>query len=576
MTTLTTTLTPTIAPRSRTARRASLPVLLALALVLPPAAVLAQDRPAAPPERNAPSEHRGASFDAERSVTHHTLPQPGGPLAYTAVAEFLPLRDGAGEEASARVFTVSYTLDGSPKRRRPVAFIFNGGPGAASAYLQMGAIGPKVVAFDADGALPTPPAGLIDNPDSWLAFCDLVFVDPVGTGFSRAEAPQGDKAKGGRDAGGQGGPGQGGGGRDGGGGDDKRYWNVEADTRSMAEIVRLWLTRNERWESPKLLVGESYGGFRVAKLASALIDGPGIAVNGVIMISPVVDFSTIRGGGLLASAFLLPSYAASAAADGRVSGTPEQAAKAAETFAMNGYLTGMAGLDYRGLDPARDFFAQVAHTIGLPPDMVTRNRGAVPAGVFARELLRDKGRVLSVYDGTFAIADPDPGAARLPFDPFLQATVPLYTTAFASYARQDLGVRADAPYHLLSDRVNRDWQWPRMRQPSAVDDLQAALALQPALRVLIVHGRTDLVTPYMASRWIAAHLELPPGEGDRVMVTVHEGGHMLYTRPSSRAALAADARALVAAVLPKDGKDPSATETGAPEGAPANRPAESR
>lgn len=480
----------------------------------------AQDRPDKA-EGPTTESQREPTFDAQRRVTQHIVPLAAGPLAYSATAEFLPLRDGPKEELAARIFTVSYRAEqsGASQPPRPVTFVFNGGPGAASAYMHLGAAGPRVVTFAADGALAGPPARLIDNSDTWLAFTDLVFVDPVGTGYSRATKTDGDG--------------------------EKRFWSVEGDAKAMAEVVRLWLTRNERWSSPTFLAGESYGGFRIAKMADELIQNTGLAVNGLILVSPVVDFASIDEDGLLATAFKLPAMAATAAAFGRAPGTPEQAAQKAEEFAMSGYLTGLAGLDYGRLDQAQGFFTQVAGVVGLPVDLVVRQRGRVPMGLFTRELLRADGRVLSIYDGTFTAADPDPGVARLPFDPFLKGTVSTYTTAFAGYAAESLGVRGDLAYRLLSDRVNRGWEWPRMSAPNATDSLQTALTLQPSLRVLIAHGRTDLITPYMASRWIAARLELPPQERDRVRVSVHEGGHMMYTRATGRAALAADARALI-------------------------------
>lgn len=495
--------------------------VVALLILLVPVAALAQRADAPPASAASPTATPG--FAAERSVTTHRLELPGNPLAYTAVAEFLPLRGGEGEEIAARIFTVSYTLDGAAPGRRPVAFVFNGGPGASSAYLHLGALGPKVVAFNDDGSIPRPPSPLVDNPDTWLVFADLVFIDPVGTGYSRALKTEGDA--------------------------EKRYWNVEGDTRSMAEIVRLWLTREQRWGSPKILVGESYGGFRVAMLASALFDGPGAAVNGIVMVSPVVDFATIRDADtmLLPWAFRLPSYAAAAAALGKAPGTAEEAAKRAERFALGDYVSGLAGMDLGELGAMRGLFDRVAALTGLPRELVERHRGRVPGGVFAREVLRAEGKVVSQYDATFAAPDPDPSSTRLIADPFLDGTKPAYATAYADYVRRFLDVRTEVPFELLSERVNRGWEWPRMRLPSARDELQTVLALSPGLRVLIAHGRTDLVTPYLASRWIAAHLELPAGERDRVAVTVYDGGHMMYTLATQRARLAADARALVEA-----------------------------
>lgn len=473
-----------------------------------------------------PAPAGNAAFAAERSETKHRLERPDGALAYTAVAEFLPLRAGEGNEIAARIFTVTYTLDpdgaaGAGRRTRPVSFVFNGGPGASSAYLHVGALGPRTVAFNPDGSLPRPPAVLADNPDSWLAFTDLVFIDPVGTGFSRM-------LKADEEA-------------------EKKYWNIDGDTRSMAETVRLWMTRNGRWSSPSFLVGESYGGFRAAKLAKELLDATGIAVNGVIMVSPVVDFATIRDAdaALLPWAFKLPAFAAAAAAHGKAPGTPADAAAAAERFALGDYVGGLARLDLADLGAARGMFEQLARLTGLPVELVERHRGRIGGGLYAREALRAEGRILSLYDATFTAPDPDPGASRIESDPMLDGTRPAFAGAYVSLVHDELKVATEVPFRLLSSRVNRNWSWPRMQLPSALDSLQSVLALSPGLRVLIAHGRTDLVTPYMASRWVAANLELPAGERDRVRVTVYDGGHMMYTRASERARLAADARALV-------------------------------
>lgn len=501
-------------------RRPFAALLLVAALAAPFTVSAQEGRPDAAPARAQRTE-KPAPFDAQRTVTHHTLEVPTGALSYTVVAEFLPVKDPGKDEPVARVFTTTYTLDGAEPGKRPVAFVLNGGPGAASAYLHLGALGPKVVRFGDDGSLPRPPAPVVDNPDTWLAFTDLVFIDPVGTGYSRALAR-------GEDA-------------------EKRFWKVDADARYLSEIVRLWIARNDRWTSPKLLVGESYGGFRIAKMAGELFQPSGVAVNALVMVAPVIDFGTIRDGqtSLLAAAFRLPAMAASAAAHGRTEGSPAQAAERAEGFALTGYLTGLATLDVGRLADSSGLFAEVARLTGLPVETVARHRGRVPPRLFARELLRDRNQVLSIYDGAFTGPDPDPGSPRVAEDPYLTGTMPAYTTAFTSYVQQDLNFRTEVPFRLLSRAVSRGWEWPNDGPPSAVGELQTALSLTPGLHVMIAHGRNDMVTPYLASRWVAAQLELPADQRGRVRVPVYDGGHMMYTWAASRARLAADARALL-------------------------------
>ncbi|HEY0837405.1 MAG TPA: septum formation initiator [Azospirillum sp.] len=514
-------------PRLRPLAAGLLALTLAAHPAINPAIAWAED---AKPEKQEPQKQEKAqAFDARRSVTRHTLDLPAGPLAYTATAEFLPLREAGKDEAAARIFTVTYTLDAAQddagRARRPVMFLFNGGPGAASAYLHLGTAGPRMVVFNADGTMTRPPATLADNPDTWLAFADLVFVDPVGAGYSRATRQEDDA--------------------------EKRFWKTDADARYLSEIVRLWLVRHGRWDSPRFLAGESYGGFRIAKMARELLRTDGIALNGLVMVSPVIDFGTINDGetALLASAFKLPAMAAAAAAHGRAQGTQADAAAAAERFALTGYLSGLATLDVGRLAASRDLFAEVARITGLDPELVARHRGRVPSRVFARELLRDRGLVVSTYDGVFTGPDPDPSAPRLRDDPYLIGTLPAYSGAFTGYAQRELGVTVETPYRLLSERVNRGWEWPRDGSPSALDDLQTVMTLTPGLRLLVAHGRTDLVTPYLASHWVAARLELPEAERGRIALPVYDGGHMMYANAASRAALARDVRALVDAAL---------------------------
>jgi carboxypeptidase C (cathepsin A) len=492
--------------------------LLAIALALP---ARGQDRPPPaerPPER--PPADNPLAAPIGPVETRHALDLPGGRLGYRAVAESLPVTDRRGE-VTGRVFTVSYLADGDAEGgagggTRPVTFVFNGGPGAASAYLHLGGLGPRVLRTAPDGRLLPPPARLDDNPESWLAFTDLVFVDPVGTGFSRA-------AKGGEDA-------------------AKPFWSVGGDVRSLGEVLRLWLSRQGRWGAPVFLAGESYGGFRVARLARALSEGPGIGVAGVVMISPVVEFSTISPGrfDLLPWALSLPSMAASARALGRGEAAADPAA--VERFALTEYLTGIAAMEPAGAGPSEEIVGRVARLTGLEPELVRRHRARVPIHVFADRAAGQAGVAVSLYDGALTGPDPTPGRPGGP-DILLDATVAPFSSAYNEHVREALGVRTDVPFLLLDRRPSQEWDWEGSRsEAGALDELQEAMAVVPGLSVLVVHGRTDLVTPYMASRWVLDRLDLPEEVRARAALVVLEGGHMMYLRHDMRAELTRVAR----------------------------------
>ncbi|WP_207478279.1 S10 family peptidase [Arenibaculum pallidiluteum] len=494
-------------------------LLLALLLpAVPPA--LAQERPSegAGPRDNpqaaaiGPVEIRGA-IDAG-----------GQRIAYRAVAESLPVTNGRGEVA-ARIFTTSYTAEDVGGAPRPVTFVFNGGPGAASAFLHMGAMGPVVLATTEEGRLAPPPARLQDNPATWLAFTDLVFVDPVGTGYSRA-ARTGDEA-------------------------ERPFWSVSGDIRSLNEVLRLWLTREGRWSSPVFLAGESYGGFRVARLARSLAEGPGIAVAGVIMISPVIEFSTIAGNpyDVMSWALALPSMAASARALGRGDTAMDQAA--VERFALGEYLTGIAAIAPPGAGPDEALVRRLSALLGLEPDVVRRHHGRIPIQVFSDRVLGEPGRAVSLYDGAYAGPDPYPAGGRGP-DVLLDASIAPVTSAFVQLMRDRMGLRTDVPFLLLDRRPSRNWDWEGSRnEAGALDQLAEALATTPDLSALVVHGETDLVTPYMASRWLIDRLALPEEVRSRVRVAVLQGGHMMYFRPADRTALTEAARSFYAERLPR-------------------------
>jgi carboxypeptidase C (cathepsin A) len=445
------------------------------------------------------------------STSQHTIGQGADRLAYSATAGTLPLTNDKGETA-AKIFYVAYATG---EAGRPISFVFNGGPGAAAAFLHLGALGPKVLNFTENGAAPVRPVALSENPDSWLAFSDLVFVDPVGTGFSRT-AQTGPEA-------------------------DKAYYGVNQDADAMADFVRLYLARSGRELAPVYLVGESYGGFRAVLLARRLLEG-GIGVKGAVLISPALEFSMIRGDeyALLPLALQLPSIAASHLEAASGYDAPLDQVAEAETFALSDYLLHLV----RGLSVDDAIKAKLARLTGLDPEVVARHHGRVGRWLFRRDAIRRADRVPSVYDGSVSAPLPQP-TDEADFDPILDGAVTALTPLMVRYAREELGFKTDLPYKLLNDEVNRTWDFGTNRQGYAgsLDELQKARTLNPALKVFIAHGYTDLATPYAVSRFLIG--QLPPIASARaVEMRVYRGGHMMYMRPASRRALTADARAV--------------------------------
>ena len=442
------------------------------------------------------------------SVTEHSIDTAQGKLAYTATAGTLSFFNQSGEKSAAVFYTAYVAKNAGPNR--PVTFVFNGGPGAASAFLNLGLVGPRILELGRDAAQ----ARLADNPETWLRFTDLVLIDPIGTGWSRAAKAD----------------------------DAKHFWNVRSDADAMAKAIALYIARNNRDGSPKYLLGESYGGLRAAKTARALQREQGVAINGIIMLSPLIEGWLTFGddSSALAAALKLPSLAAATLA--RKGAFTPAALADAEKFAMTDYLTTLAGPPLKG-EAAKAFYQRTAQITGLPLDVVTQQRGFV-TGDAVKTLRSSDGKIVSHYDASFAVDDPFPERRgdHAP-DPILDGLSRAYGGAFAAYARNELGFKTEMTYQLLAGDVTQGWDWKGGRgHVGAESDLRVLLSFSPSFRVLIAHGTSDLVTPYGMTRYIIDHMPEfdPPG---RIALKLYRGGHMLYLDPASRKAFTADASA---------------------------------
>jgi len=497
------------------------PALLALLLPLSAQEASATKADAKPKTEEASKDE--AKPIPKPVVTHHQITAAGKVLKYTATAGFMPLLDDKGER-EAKIFYTAYTLDGAGAAR-PLIFAFNGGPGSSSIWLHLGCIGPKRVQLMPDGQLPPPPFHLVDNPDSWLDQADLVFIDPVGTGFSKAEKPE----------------------------DAKKYWSLKGDVSSVADFIRLYLTRNERWTSPLFLAGESYGTTRASALSGYLMNR-GIALNGVILISAIMNFQTAEfaHGNDLPSELFLPSFATTAwyhrklPADLQALPVSEVAAQA-RAFASGGYRDALYKGDTLTVAEKQAVADKVARFTGLSPAYVMQtNLRPYPTA----ELLRSQNRIIGRLDSRLMEMPADGAAEIAENDPLMSAITAPYTSCFNDYARRDLGFETDDTYETLSYKVNGAWKWDADNQ--SVDtstDLAAAFRKNPYMKLMVANGYYDLGTPFFATEYTLDHLGLEPAQRARISLGYYEAGHMIYIDDAARAKLRGDVRTFIEGAL---------------------------
>jgi carboxypeptidase C (cathepsin A) len=485
-----------------------------------------QEHPAAAPAGQKSGNGRAGAPAAPAAAEQHRLPPdsttkqtlvlPGRTLAFTATAGSIRLFDGKGEPQADIAYT-SYQLDGADPSTRPVTFLFNGGPGAASAYLQLGAVGPWRLPIDGDAAIPSATPDLQPNAETWLDFTDLVFIDPVGTGYSRFVAT----------------------------GDDvrKRFFSIDGDVSSIALTIRRWLEKSGRLLSPKFVVGESYGGIRGPKIVRNLQTEQGVGVKGLILVSPVLDFREFTGSSLLQYVASLPTMAA---VERETKGAITRADMAdVESYARGDFLSDLVKGQADGAATNR-LADKVAALTGIDQAVSRRLAGRFDTIEFRREFDRKNGKVTGRYDASVKGIDPFPDSSFLHFnDPSGEALLAPLTSAAVDLTTRKLNWRPDGSYRLLNGEVEKAWDFGHgVSPPQSIPELRQILALDPKLKLLIGHGLFDLATPYFGTR---IELDQLPAfaSPDRVKLVVYPGGHMFYSRDTSRQAFRAEAEALM-------------------------------
>lgn len=470
---------------------------------------------AAAQQPKATVEKRSESHEREKkdppvdriSTTQHTIRVGDEIVRYTARAGTIILKDDEGEPR-ASFFHVAYTKDGADPATRPVIFTFNGGPGSSSVWLHMGAFGPKRVGYrDDEGHAAPPPYRMVDNEGTLLDVADLVFLDPVTTGFSRAIPIS----------------------------DAKKFHGFEADVESIGEVIRLWTTRNARWSSPKFLAGESYGTTRAAGLAGWLHD-QGFYLNGVMLISSILNFGTARfdSGNDLAYILFLPTYTATAWYHKRLpaelqNDTLERAVAESEAFALGEYTTVLMKGDRATDAERRSVVEKLARLTGLTPRYIESTNLRINIHRFDKELLRDERRTVGRLDSRFIGIDRDAAGEDPEKDPSYAAIYGPYTAVMNDWVRRGLKFETDLPYEILTGKV-RPWSFERHenRYLDVSETLRAAMTQNPDLKVWVANGYYDLATPFAATHYTFARMQIDPTLRGNVTMTYYEGGHMMY------------------------------------------------
>ncbi|MEZ5428590.1 MAG: hypothetical protein R2747_20255 [Pyrinomonadaceae bacterium] len=463
------------------------------------------------------------TLDEPLSITKHSIRTGSGQLNYTVTTGYMPIRNERSGETEAKIFFMAYTMDNSPAGR-PLMFSFNGGPGSSSVWLHLGALGPKRVKMLDNGLMPPAPYQLVDNPETWLTDTDLVFIDPVGTGYSRAL----DEKK------------------------ASQYFSLNGDLQSVGEFIRLYLSRYERWNAPLYLVGESYGTTRASGLSGYLFE-KGIAFNGILLISSVMNFQTIRfaEGNDLPLVLIFPSYATTAWYHKKIapdlqSQPVENVVRQAEDFAVNEYMPALLKIDKLSPTEKQSLLDKYSRFTGLSKTYIEQSNFRIELSPFMKELLRDRRLMTGRLDSRFTGFDTDASGDNPDFDPSMAAIRTPYTATFNDYVRRSLGFKSDLEYYILGGGITSPWNWNvNNGYADTSRSLSSAMRKNPYMKVFIASGYYDMATPFFATEYTLSNMNLEPELRKNISVKYYEAGHMMYIETNSRRKLREDVSAFL-------------------------------
>ena len=445
-------------------------------------------------------------------ITKGSITLKGKKITYTATTGYMKINDEEGK-LKATMFYTSYVRDDVNNQHRPITYAFNGGPGSSSVWLHMGALGPKRIMLSDKGDMLVPPGTMVDNEYTWLEFTDLVFIDPVGTGYSR---PAKDEKK-------------------------EQFHGLDEDIASVGNFIRLYTTQNKRWLSPKFLAGESYGTTRAAGLADHLADRHGMYINGIVLISMVLDFQTLRfsTSNFWPDILFLPTYTATAMYHGKLSAElrahQEKTLEEVRTWALNDYLVYLAKGDNASEAEHAAIAERLSAYTGLKKEYIRSANNRIDIFRFTKELLRDERKTVGRLDSRFTGIDRDAAGDSFEYDPSYNAVIfGPFTAAQNHYVRAELGFESDLPYEILTGKVH-PWNWGSAERgfPNVGESLRSAMSKNRFLKVFIANGWYDLATPFFASEFTVNHLSLEKTLRDNITMNYYKSGHMMYIEKES-------------------------------------------